>query len=230
MGAARRPSGSAPDSYACSRMDAVISLLTGEVAVIGLDQLVLDVHGVGYTIRVPPPVLESARYGRTMTLHTEMVVREDAITLFGFPDLDELDVFRRITTVTGVGPKIGLAALSVLTPEQLRSAVARDDAKAITAVPGIGPKVAQRMVLELKDKIGAPSAAVLPGEVPAADSAVDRVVDEVVAALVGLGWPEKAARDAVGRALEVEAAERDVADVASATLLRGALRLLGGSR
>jgi holliday junction DNA helicase RuvA len=209
----------------------VISLLTGEVAVIGLDQLVLDVQGVGYAVRVPPPVLESARRGRTLTLHTEMVVREDAITLFGFPDPDELDIFRRITTVTGVGPKIGLAVLSVMTPEQLRTAVALDDAKAITAVPGIGPKVAQRMVLELKDRIGAPSAAELPAAAPAVDAAAQRATEEVVAALAGLGWPEKAARDAVGRALEVEAAERgSAAEVPSAVLLRSALRLLGGSR
>lgn len=203
----------------------MISTLTGRVSHIGLDSLVLEVHGIGYLVRTTPQALQDARHGAELTMHTELVVREDSLTLFGFPGPEETEVFRILQSVTGIGPRIALAVLAVLSPEDLRRAVASEDAKAITRAPGVGAKVAQRMLLELKDRIGSPSV----GQHEAPGSALDGAAPpsgpeaEVVAALVGLGWPEKAAADAV-RKEAVENGEDPAA------LLRAALRRLGGSR
>lgn len=206
----------------------MIAMLTGRVAHIGLDSLVLDVGGVGYRVRTTPEALASTRHGAELTLHTELVVREDSMTLYGFPHEEDADVFRQIQTVSGVGPRIALAVLAVLAPADLRRAVATEDAKAITRTPGVGPKVAQRMILELKDRL-APAAA--PASGPAAPGAVGAdgpptataARADVTRALIGLGWPEKAAADAVEKT--AAAAEEE-----PGALLRAALRELGGSR
>lgn len=199
----------------------MIASVTGEVTVIGLDSVVLTAGGLGYAVRTTPQVLTSTHLGRELTLHTELVVREDSLTLFGFSDPAELEVFRTVTTVSGIGPKIALALLAVLTPDQLARAVHGDDAKAITAVPGIGPKVAQRLVLELRDRLGAPAG---PAPEPVAPVPAEREGAEVVEALLGLGWPERSARSAVADAVDAEP------DAGDAALLRSALRLLGGRR
>jgi Holliday junction DNA helicase RuvA len=133
----------------------VIASLEGEVAHKAGTRIVLEVHGVGYELQVPastiaklPPAGERAR------IHTRMVVRDDAMTLFGFATTDERELFDLLVTVTGVGPKVALSFLSVLAPETLRRAVASGDVAALTVVPGVGKKVAQRVVLDLKDKLG----------------------------------------------------------------------------
>lgn len=205
----------------------MISTLTGRVSHIGLDSLVLEVHGVGYLVHTTAQSLAVTRHDAELTLHTELVVREDSLTLFGFPQREEAEVFRIVQSVSGVGPRTALALLSVMAPDDLRRAVAAEDAKAITRTPGIGPKGAQRMILELKDKIGAPSSVPAPS---AADVSAGSEVSvlrgpraDVVQALVGLGWAEKAAADAVATA----AAE---GESDPAVLLRTALRGLGGSR
>lgn len=207
----------------------MISTLTGRVAALGLDALVLEVGGVGFAVRTTPQALADARLGQELVMHTELVVREDSLTLFGFPRPEETEIFRLVQSVSGIGPRIALAVLAVMTPDDLRRAVAAEDAKAIARTPGIGPKVASRMVLELKDRIGAPSTAA-----PAASAAGDAGTSEaalpiegpaaqVITALVGLGWPEKAAASAVEAAAET--GEDD-----PAALLRAALRGLGGTR
>ncbi|MDO5661168.1 MAG: Holliday junction branch migration protein RuvA [Brachybacterium sp.] len=206
----------------------MIATLTGRVAALDLNTLVLDVHGVGYLVHMTPQALSSIRHEQELRVHTELVVREDSLTLFGFSSAEEAEVFRIIQSVSGIGPRIALAALAVLTPEELRRAVAAEDAKAIARTPGIGPKVANRMILELQGKLGAPSridpALGQDADTPdATPETPDQEHADVVAALVGLGWPEKAAGAAV----------RDVADEGRsdpATLLRGALRALGASR
>ena len=202
----------------------MIASLTGRVARIDLDSLVLDVGGVGYLVRTTPQALSSTRHGAELLLHTELVVREDSMTLFGFPHPEEAETFRIVQSVSGIGPRTALAVLAVLDPEELRRAVAEQDARAITRTPGIGPKVANRMLLELGGKLPAPSgSAAGSGESPVAPAA--GVDGDVVEALVGLGWPEKGAVSAV-EAVRSE----DVAVPEAADLLRRALRRLGGSR
>ena len=202
----------------------MIASLTGRVVRLDLDALVLEVAGIGYLVRTTPQALAATRHGAELTLHTELVVREDSLTLYGFPQAEEAETFRIVQSVTGIGPRTALAVLAVLDPEELRRAVAEQDVKTITRTPGIGPKVAGRMLLELGGKLPAPSeasteATSVPGAAPGGPDA------DVVEALVGLGWAEKAARSAVEAAREEGGEQLD-----AAALLRTALRGLGGHR
>lgn len=202
----------------------MIASLTGRVVRLDLDALVLEVAGIGYLVRTTPQALAATRHGAELTLHTELVVREDSLTLYGFPQAEEAEPFRIVQSVTGIGPRTALAVLAVLDPEELRRAVAEQDVKTITRTPGIGPKVAGRMLLELGGKLPAPSEA--SPQAPSAPGAAPGGPDaDVVEALVGLGWAEKAARGAVEAARE-EGGEQ----VDAASLLRTALRGLGGHR
>lgn len=203
----------------------MIASLTGRVARIDLDALVLEVAGIGYLVRTTPEALSSTRHGAELTLHTELVVREDSLTLFGFPHPEEAETFRIVQSVSGIGPRTALAVLAVLDPEVLRRAVAEQDVKTITRTPGIGPKVANRMLLELGGKLPAPSGEVPPASGDEAVVAPDGVDADVVIALVGLGWAEKAAVKAVEGARGGEDEALDAGE-----LLRRALRQLGGSR
>ncbi|CAA9419060.1 MAG: RuvA, partial [uncultured Quadrisphaera sp.] len=137
----------------------MIASVRGPVLALRLDAAVVDVGGVGMLVHATPSSLADLRPGTEATLHTSLVVREDSLTLYGFADDDERDVFEAVQTVSGVGPRLALAMLAVLSPEDLRRAVAGDDLTTLVKVPGIGRKGAQRMVLELGDRLGAPSAA-----------------------------------------------------------------------
>jgi Holliday junction DNA helicase RuvA len=133
----------------------VIGFLRGEVAEKLGGRVVLDVGGVGYDVQVSASTLANLPpVGKGAKLHTRMVVRDDAMTLFGFVSADERELFDMLVTVTGVGPKVALSFLSVLSPNALRRAVRAGDVAALTIVPGVGKKVAQRVVLDLKDKLG----------------------------------------------------------------------------
>lgn len=202
----------------------MISSLTGRVARIDLDALVLEVGGIGYLVRTTPQALGATRHGAELTLHTELVVREDSLTLFGFPHAEEAETFRIVQSISGIGPRTALAVLAVLEPEELRRAVAEGDAKTITRTPGIGPKVASRMLLELGGKLPAPSTPV-DAAAPRAPAAPGGADADVVEALVGLGWAEKAALSAVETVRADDGESLDAAD-----LLRRALRGLGGHR
>jgi Holliday junction DNA helicase RuvA len=187
----------------------VIAFLDGEVAEKGAGRAVISVGGVGYDVQVPsstlaklPPVGSRAR------LHTRMVVRDDAMTLFGFATADERELFDLLVTVTGVGPKVALSFLSVLAPDALRRAVRAGDLAALTLVPGVGKKVAQRVVLDLRDRLGG-EVVVLEG--PLAD---------VREALVSLGLSPQEASEAMA-ALDGDT-DRAVED-----LLREALQHVG---
>jgi Holliday junction DNA helicase RuvA len=208
----------------------VIASLTGTVAHVGLDRAVVDVGGVGYLVHATPTTLATLRVGETAGVATSMVVREDSMTLYGFGDPDERDVFEVVQTVSGVGPRLALAMLAVHTPDALRRAVAGEDLAALTRVPGIGRKGAQRIVLELGDRLGPPSGALTVAGAAAepAASAGDHS-ERVVEALAGLGWPAKQADDAVAKVLADAGTDAIAADEV-ATTLRAALRLLGGHR
>ncbi len=208
----------------------MIASLSGVVAGVQLDRAVLEVGGVGYLVHATPATLAGLRVGETARLATSLVVREESFTLFGFADDDERSVFETVQTVSGVGPRLALAMLAVHTPDALRRAVAGADVPALVRVPGIGTKGAQRIVLELGDKLGAPTGADAPdGPATPAPQAVDDRRDQVVEALVGLGWNVKAADDAVATVLAEAGVDIvEAADVAGA--LRAALRVLGGPR
>jgi Holliday junction DNA helicase RuvA len=165
-----------------------------------------------------PATLATLRVGQPATLPTSMVVREDSLTIFGFTDEDEKTLFELLQTASGVGPKLAQAMLAVLSPDRLRRAVADEDVKTLTRVPGIGQKGAQRIILELKDRIGAP-VGTGPAPMRAGDAAPWR--DQVHQGLVGLGWSAKEAEKAVET---VAPQAGDVPDVGA--LLRAALRSL----
>lgn len=206
----------------------MIASLTGRVVRLDLDALVLDVAGIGYLVRTTPQALAATRHGSELTLHTELVVREDSLTLYGFPHAEEAETFRVVQSVSGIGPRTALAVLAVLDPEELRRAVAEQDVKTITRTPGIGPKVAGRMLLELGGKLPPPSEAVAgatsAGRTDGTPTPGGPDAD-VVEALVGLGWAEKAARGAVESARAEGGEQLD-----AAALLRTALRGLGSHR
>jgi holliday junction DNA helicase RuvA len=200
----------------------MIAFVRGTVADVSLASAVVEVGGVGLEVNCTPSTLASLREGAEARLPTTMIVREDSMTLFGFLDDDEKSLFEMLLTASGVGPKLAQAMLAVLSPDDLRRAVAGEDIKALTRVPGIGQKGAQRIVLELKDRIGAPTGAPLPRSTPgAAHTAPWR--DQVHAGLVGLGWSAKEAEKAVD-AVSPQAEADGEPDVAG--LLRAALRSL----
>jgi len=195
----------------------VIAFVRGPVAAVSLSSAVVEVGGIGLEVMCTPGTLATLRVGQSATLPTSMVVREDSLTLFGFADEDERQTFELVQTASGVGPKLAQAMLAVLSPDDLRLAIAGDDTKTLTKVPGIGQKGAQRIVLELKDRIGSPTG----GRTSSAPVASAPWRDQVHQGLVGLGWSAKDADKAVD-AVAPEAG--GVPDVAA--LLRAALRTL----
>lgn len=199
----------------------MISSLSGRVGHVGLDRIVVEVGGVGMLVHTTPRTAADVRAGQEVTVSTTLVVREDSLTLFGFGSPGERDMFETVQTVSGVGPRLALAMLSVLTPDDVRAALTTGDVATLTKIPGVGKKSAERLVLELKDKVGMPSAPV-GGSATAAAPLGDARRDQVAEALVGLGWSAKQATDAVST---VSAAADPDASVAA--LLRMALRELG---
>lgn len=200
----------------------MISSLHGTVLHTTSDQVVIEVGGVGFSVAVPADVAHTASIGERMLLHTSLIVREDALSLYGFADRDELEIFGLLISVTGVGPKSALGVLSHLTVAQIAEAVTAEDDAPFRRVSGIGPKTAKLIVLQLAGKVRATA--------PAAKSAASAggdVVDQVAAALVGLGWSEKVAVEAATQTAS-DASEADRASVSS--LLRRALAALGPAR
>lgn len=206
----------------------MISSVAGRVAAVTGEVAVVEVGGVGLAVQCTPSTLATLRPGQETRLATSLVVREDSLTLFGFATDDERSVFDILQSVTGVGPKLAQAVLAVHSPEAVRLAVATDDLGALTLVPGIGKKGAQRLVLELKDKLaGTGHGAAGPGVVrlPGQPSYAWR--DQLRAALTGLGWSAREVDEAlaaVGPEAEAAVAVGDEPDVAA--LLKNSLRML----
>jgi Holliday junction DNA helicase RuvA len=193
----------------------MIASVRGEVIDIALDHAVIEAAGVGYKVMATPTTLANLRRGTESRLITAMIVREDSMTLYGFADGDARDLFLTLLGVSGVGPKIALATLAVYDPQALRQALADGDVTALIRVPGIGKRGAERMVLELRDKVGA----VAPG---AAGVAVGHAVRApVVEALVGLGFAAKQAEEATDKVLANDP------EATTSTALRAALSMLG---
>ena len=187
----------------------MISFLEGEVVEKAANRIVLAVSGVGYDVQVPTSVVGGLPpIGVTARVHTRMVVRDDAMVLFGFATTDERELFDLLTGVSGVGPKMALSFLSALSADSLRRSVVAGDADALTVVPGVGKKVAQRVVVDLRDKLG--------GEV---EIVVDGPLADVREALLSLGLTPAEASEAMA---SVHTDGRDVED-----LLREALQKVG---
>ena len=133
----------------------MIASLRGEVLTIGLDHAVIECAGVGYKVLATPPTLGTLRRGEEARVLTHMAVKEDAITLFGFTDTDDRDMFLQLQSVSGLGPKLALAALSVMGSRELADAIAGSEGKRLQKIPGVGKRMADRLVVELKDKVAA---------------------------------------------------------------------------
>ena len=208
----------------------MIASLHGTVLTLSLTDAVVECAGVGYRVLATPATLASLRVGEETRLHTELIVREDSQTLYGFSEADERDAFRVLLTAKGVGAKLALAMLAVHTPDALRRAIAGQDVAALTRVPGLGPKGAQRVIIDVGDRLG-PATGLAPvrSEEPAAPLPAGANAD-VVAALVQLGWNEATATQAVAAVEAAYQEEPSAQEPSVPELLRASLRWLGGGR
>ena len=201
----------------------MIASVRGPVAHVGLDHVVVEVGGVGMLVHTTPATASTCRRGSEASLATSLVVREDSLTLFGFSAPAERDMFETLQTVSGVGPRLALAMLSVMGPDQLALALSSGDTKALTTIPGIGAKSAERLVLELRDKVGAVrgTGTTATSGSPTGQAGREPWRGQVTEALVGLGWSAKQAGDAVERVAATAPSDADIA-----AYLRLALREL----
>lgn len=197
----------------------MIASLSGRVAALAPDGVVVEVGGIGISVQCAPGTLARLHTGEPVRLATSLVVREDSLTLYGFADDEERSLFELLQTASGVGPRVAQATLAVLSPVEVRRAVATDDLAMLMRVPGIGKKGAQRLVLELRDRIGLVGSSeargpVLPGEASWRD--------QVRQALNSLGWSAREAEEGVAAVVADGAGGADVA-----VLLKDAIRALG---
>jgi holliday junction DNA helicase RuvA len=197
----------------------VIASIRGQVLDVALDHVVIEACGVGYRVNATPSTLATLRRGTEAWLVTAMIVREDSMTLYGFTDADSRDLFQMLLSVSGVGPRLAMATLAVHEGPALRQVLADGDVTALTRVPGIGKRSAERMVLELRDKVGPVHAT---GGAPATNGHAVR--GPVVEALVGLGFAVKQAEEATDRVLAGEHG------ATTSGALRAALSLLGKTK
>lgn len=210
----------------------MIASVHGRVAAVSPDGAVVEVGGVGLAVQCTPGTIARLQVGENARLATSLVVREDSLTLYGFADDDERQLFELLQTANGVGPRLAQAVLAIHPPREVRRAVSTADVKALMQVPGIGRKGAERLVLELRDRLGATTTdTALDGGPAAGLPAVTPVApwrDQLAAALVGLGWSAREADAAIAELAPL--ADEQLAATGSvevAVLLRAALRLLG---
>jgi holliday junction DNA helicase RuvA len=210
----------------------MIASVNGRVAAVSPDGAVVEVGGIGLAVQCTPGTIARLQVGENARLSTSLIVREDSLTLYGFADDDERQLFELLQTANGVGPRLAQAVLAIHPPREVRRAVSTADVKALMQVPGIGKKGAERLILELRDRLGSiTSDTTLDGPAVAGLPSVTAVApwrDQLTSALVGLGWSTKEAEAAVVQLAPV-ADEQIVAtgSVEVAVLLRQALQLLG---
>lgn len=203
----------------------MIQYVQGTLSMADENAIVVDNHGIGYYILVPASVLERMpALGKEVKIYTYLHVREDIMQLFGFLSMDDLEVFKQLITVNGIGPKGGLGILSVMSADDLRFAILADDAKSIAKAPGIGAKTASKVILELKDKLKmkdvvetALERGVAQNDQKAEGNAHGKMVSEAVEALVALGYP---AADAMKAVRQIEVSE----DMTTEDLLKLSLK------
>ncbi len=198
----------------------MIASVTGEVTGVGVDRVVIEVGGIGLTLLCTPQTAMAARIGSRCSFATVLVVREDSLTLYGFDDADTRDTFEAVQTVSGIGPRIALALLATLTPDELRRAVSSGSHATLTKVPGIGAKGAARIVLELAGRLGAPA-----GDATTPPRQGDWR-EGVCAGLESLGWSRKDAERAVALIADRDDLGLDSPNPPMGTLLKAALQAL----
>jgi Holliday junction DNA helicase RuvA len=198
----------------------VIAQLSGLVVQVGPTSAVIEIGGLGVLALCSPNTVAGLRLGQKTTLATSLIVREDSLTLYGIATVDEREFFELLLTATGVGPKLAQAALAVLTPDELRRAIATENLVLLCKVPGIGRKGAQRIVIELKDKINAVGQ---PEAAPSSSSAPAVWRDQVTLGLQGLGW---SAKDAEAACSEVEYLAQEDPQPNVAAIMKAALQTL----
>ncbi|NVJ71621.1 MAG: Holliday junction branch migration protein RuvA [Alphaproteobacteria bacterium] len=205
----------------------MIAKLTGILDSVGDDWAIIDVNGVGYLVHSSSRSLSALpSRGEAAQMHIETVVREDAITLFGFVDVIERDMFRLLTSVQGVGAKVGLAILSTLSPTDLQNAIAAQDKTAVARAKGVGPKVATRIVNELKDKVtglvfqpkGVQVGTMGSANSATSDGSANSALEDAVSALVNLGYKRVEAHGAVAKAMGELGEDASVASLVPAAL------------
>ncbi|MDJ0464824.1 Holliday junction branch migration protein RuvA [Streptomyces sp. H27-C3] len=209
----------------------MIAFVSGPVAALSPNTAVIEVGGIGMAVQCAPNTLSTLRMGQSARLATSLVVREDSLTLYGFADDDERQVFELLQTASGVGPRLAQAMLAVHSPDALRLAVSTGDERALTAVPGIGKKGAQKLLLELKDRLGSPLGT--GGHLGAQRIATGPAPwgEQLQAALVGLGYAAREAEEALAAvAPQAEAALADGVQPPVPQLLRAALQTLNRAR
>ncbi|MFB8354160.1 Holliday junction branch migration protein RuvA [Streptomyces niveus] len=207
----------------------MIAFVSGPVAALAPTTAVIEVGGVGMLVQCTPATLAGLRIGEETRIATSLVVREDSLTLYGFADDDERQTFELLQTASGVGPRLAQAMLAVHAPDTLRVAVATGDEKTLTAVPGIGKKGAQKLLLELKDRLGEPAGTHIGRQGVAAAPA--SWSDQLHSALIGLGYATREADEAVALvAPQAEAAIAAGEAPAVPRLLRAALQSLNRTR
>ena len=206
----------------------MIAHLSGCVAAVAPDGAVIEIGGVGLLVQCTPGTLAGLRLGERARLATSLVVREDALILYGFATEDERNTFELLQTASGVGPRLAQAMLAVLPPDALRRAVAAEDLATLTSVPGIGRKGAQRIVLELAGRLGSPTDVGTPAAAGTAVLAGRQWQEQVRAGLLSLGWQGREADQAIAAVEpDVGAQAEEPGDVDVAVALRAALRVLG---
>ncbi|MFJ6570293.1 Holliday junction branch migration protein RuvA [Streptomyces sp. NPDC091292] len=202
----------------------MIAFVSGQVAALAPDTAVVEVGGIGIAVQCAPNTLSTLRLGQPAKLATSLVVREDSLTLYGFADDDERQTFELLQTASGVGPRLAQAMLAVHSPDALRRAVKTADEKSLTAVPGIGKKGAQKLLLELKDRLGEPLGTATGVGAPVTTG----WRDQLHAALIGLGYATREADEAV-TAVTPQAEAADGAPQVG-QLLKAALQTLNRTR
>lgn len=198
----------------------MIAQIRGQVVFRSADEVVVEVGGVGISVVVTPRIAAGLEVGQQCLLVTHLVVREDSLTLYGFADVGEREIFRTVQTVSGVGPRLALTMLSTLTADQIRSAIADEDVAALMTVSGVGRKGAQRIIVDLKDRLGVSTAA--------ADTGIPSEASwrtQVSAALTGLGWTAPEAQSAVAAVAQ----QPDSGQLTVPEALRRALQILDRS-
>jgi holliday junction DNA helicase RuvA len=209
----------------------MIASVSGRVAAVSPDGAVVEVGGIGLAVQCTPGTIARLQVGETARLATSLIVREDSLTLYGFADDDERQLFELLQTANGVGPRLAQAVLAIHPPREVRRAVSMADVKALMQVPGIGKKGAERLILELRDRLGSTTSDTsldgpgLPSVTPVAPWK-----DQLTSALVGLGWSVKEADTAIAQLGPV--ADEQITTTGAvevAVLLRQALQMLGRS-
>ncbi|MGY1772299.1 Holliday junction branch migration protein RuvA [Blastococcus sp. SYSU D00813] len=213
----------------------MIASVNGRVAAVGPDGAVVEVGGVGLAVQCTPGTIARLQVGENARLSTSLVVREDSLTLYGFADDDERQLFELLQTANGVGPRLAQAVLAIHPPREVRRAVSTADVKALMQVPGIGKKGAERLILELRDRLGTTSTDTQLDGAPALPAGAGPLTpvapwrDQLTVALVGLGWSGKEADTALTALAPVAEEQQSNGGVQISVLLRQAIQLLGRS-